>query len=304
MELDDNRLVYMVDPADNYIYLREVLTNHLQLSHSLQVRLKAQNGIKVNGRVTRTNYRLQPGDIVTIDIDLEEQSEISPIYFPLDIVYEDPDCLVINKPPGMAVHSRRGGPEITLANAVTYYWAKQGKTPLFRPVNRLDKDTSGLVLVGQSQYAHQAMFRQQKAETITRRYLAVVEGIISRGHGTIDLPIAQLDPEHRSRTVDPSGKRAITHFNVIQRLNGFTLLSLALGTGRTHQIRVHLSHLGYPICGDTLYGHPSPLINRQALHAGELSFSQPRTGQALHLATPLPRDMVRLLEYISGGCPL
>lgn len=302
MESDDNRLVYMVDPADNYIYLREVLTNHLQLSHSLQVRLKAQNGIKVNGRVTRTNYRLQPGDIVTIDIDLEEQSEIRPIYSPLDIIYEDPDCLVINKPPGMAVHSQRGGPEITLANAVTYYWAEQGKTLLFRPVNRLDKDTSGLLLVGQSQYAHQAMFRQQKAGTITRRYLAVVEGIVSRDHGSIDLPIAQLDPELRPRTVDSSGKRAITHFNVLQRLNGFTLLSLTLGTGRTHQIRVHLSHLGHPICGDTLYGHLSPLINRQALHAGELSFNQPRTGQTLCLVAPLPRDMACVVEHASGGC--
>lgn len=300
MEFDDNNLIYVVDPADNYTFLREVLTNRLQLSHSLQIRLKAQNKIKVNGQVTRTNYRLQPGDIVTIGIDLEETSEIRPIFAPLDIIYEDFDCLVINKPPGMAVHSLHGGPDITLANAVTYYWAEQSKTLLFRPVNRLDKDTSGLVLVGKSQYAHQAMFRQQKAGTITRRYLAVVEGIVSRDRGSIDLPIAHPDPALRPRTVDPSGKRAITHFEVIRRLNGFTLLSLTLGTGRTHQIRVHLSHLGHPICSDTLYGHPSPYISRQALHAGELSFLQPRTGSPLHMVAPLPRDMADLLETLKN----
>ncbi|MGE5544052.1 MAG: RluA family pseudouridine synthase [Bacillota bacterium] len=298
MKPDDNNLIYVVDPGDNYVYLREVLTNRWQLSHSLQVKLKSQNKIKVNGRVTRTNYRLQPWDIVTIGIDLEETSEIRPLFAPLDIIYEDPDCLVINKPPGMAVHSRRGGPEITLANAVTYYWVQQGKTLLFRPVNRLDKDTSGLVLIGKSQYAHQAMYRQQKAGTITRRYLAVVEGIVTPERGSIDLPIAQLDPDLRPRTVHPTGKRAITHFNVIQRLNGFTLLSLTLGTGRTHQIRVHLSHLGHSIHGDTLYGHPSPYIRRQALHAGELSFNQPRTGKPIHLTVSLPGDMADLLEIL------
>jgi 23S rRNA pseudouridine1911/1915/1917 synthase len=300
MGLGDNSLVYVVDPADNYVFLREVLTNHLQLSHSLQVRLKAQNRIRVNGQVTRTNYRLRPRDVVTVDIELEEKSGIRPVYSPLHIIYEDPDCLVINKPPGMAVHSQRGGPEITLANAVTYYWAELGRSPLFRPINRLDKDTSGLILVGQSQYAHQAMYRQQQAGTITRRYLAVVEGTMAADTGCIDLPITQLDPELRPRTVDPSGKQAITYFQVVRRFNGSTLLSLTLGTGRTHQIRVHLSHLGYPICGDTLYGHASPLINRQALHAGELSFLQPRTGQPVHLTAPLPRDMADLLEMLNA----
>jgi len=301
MNPDENNLIYVVDPADNYIYLREVLTNHWQLSRSLQVKLKSQNKIKVNGRVTWTNYRLQPGDIVTVDIDLEETSQIRPVFAPLEIFYEDADCLVVNTPPGMAVHSPRGGPEITLANAVTYYWAQQGKTLLFRPVNRLDKDTSGLVLIGKSQYAHQAMYRQQKAGTITRRYLAVVEGIVTSDRGSIDLPIARLDPALRSRAVHPTGKRAITHFNVVRRLNGFTLLSLTLGTGRTHQIRVHLSHLGHPIHGDTLYGRPSPYINRQALHAGELCFNQPRTGKPVHLTVPLPDDMANLLEVLKTG---
>lgn len=301
MKPNDNDLVYVVDPKDNYTYLREVLNIRWQLSRSLQIRLKAQNKIKVNGQVTWTNYRLQPGDIVTVGIDLEETSEIRPLYAPLDIVHEDPDCLVVNKPPGMAVHSPRGGPEITLANAVTHYWLQQGKTLLFRPVNRLDKDTSGLVLIGKSQFAHQAMYRQQKAGTITRRYLAVVEGFVVQDRGSIDLPIAHLDPDLRSRTVHPTGKRAVTHFDVIQRFDGFTLLSLTLGTGRTHQIRVHLSHLGHPIYGDTLYGHPSPYINRQALHAGELSFNQPRSGELIHLTVPLPDDMAELVEKLKAG---
>ncbi|NLV17106.1 MAG: RluA family pseudouridine synthase [Syntrophomonadaceae bacterium] len=298
MDSDHNTLIYIADPADKYVFLREILTNHLKLSHSLQVKLKAHNKIKVNGQATLTNYKLRPGDIVTVDISLEEKNEIRPIPFPIDVVYEDPDCLVINKPPGIAVHSQRGGTDITLANAVTHYWAEQGRSILFRPINRLDKETSGLVLIGKSQYAHQAIFRQQSAGAITRKYLAVVEGTMVPNIGSIDLPITQPDPDLRPRTVDPSGRRALTYFTVLKRLRGFTLLSLTLGTGRTHQIRVHLSHIGHPICGDDLYGRPSPLIGRQALHAAQLSFIQPRTGRELHLEAPVPSDIAKLLTEL------
>lgn len=298
MDSDHNILEYVVDSTGKYVFLREILTNHLKLSHSLQTKLKSQNKIKVNGQTTLTNYRLRPGDRITVDISLQEKSKVKAIPFPLNVIYEDPDCLVINKPPGMAVHSQRGGTDITLANAVTYYLAERDKASLFRPINRLDKETSGLILVGKSQYAHQAIFRQQRAGTIIRRYLAVVEGIVSPDNGAIDLPIAQLDPDLRPRTVAPSGKRAITYFTVVKRLKDSTLLSLTLGTGRTHQIRVHLSHMGYPIYGDDLYGHPSPLIGRQALHAGQLFFSQPRTGQELHLEAPMPPDIIELLAKL------
>lgn len=299
--MNEHILSYIVKPDDKYVFLREILISHLQVSHSLLVKLKSQHKIKVNGRVTFTNYRLRPGDLVTIDIALEEVNDIEPRPLPLDIIYEDPDCMIINKPPGLAVHSVKGIREITLANAVTHYWVEYGKSILFRPINRLDKETSGLIMVGKSQYAHQAIFRQQKQGRVRRRYLAVVEGIVKEDSGCINLPIARLDPDDRRRTVDPSGKPALTYFTVMQRYEGLTLLSLTLGTGRTHQIRVHLSHWGHPICGDSLYGDPSLLINRQALHAGDLSFKQPRTQTALHFRAPLPPDMSELLERLEAA---
>ncbi|MEA1961478.1 MAG: RluA family pseudouridine synthase [Bacillota bacterium] len=297
--LYDNTLIYLFDPADGYMFLRDVLISHLHLSHSLLTKLKRQQKIRVNGQITKANYPLQSGDLVTVDINLEETNHIEPQDIPLDIVYEDTDFLAVNKPSDMAIHPAPHMPDGTLANAVTYYWTQQGKTILFRPINRLDKDTSGLVLIGKSQWAHQALFQQQKQGLIHKRYQAIVEGNIEKDCGCIDLPIARIDQNRSPRTVDSAGKNAITHFTVLQRYEGFTLLSLTLETGRTHQIRVHLSHLGNPICGDVLYGTPSPFINRQALHAHELAFVHPRTGKTLQLIAPFPSDMITLIEKVS-----
>jgi len=294
-----NILTYVVDPADNYTFLREVLIYHMKISHALLTKLKIQQKIKVNGQVTLTNYRMKPGDLVTVDIDLEEMNGIAPQDIPLEIIYEDLDFLVINKPPGLAVHPVKGITDGTLANAVTYYWLQQGKNSLFRPINRLDKITSGLILIGQSKYAHQAIFHQLKQGTIKRKYQAVIEGIVQEDAGRINLPIARLDPRRCERTIDPSGKHAVTNYTVMKRYEGFTLLSLTLDTGRTHQIRVHLSQSGYPVCGDTLYGSSSGLINRQALHAGKLAFTHPRTGIYMHFEASLPSDIIKLLENFS-----
>jgi len=296
--MTDNILDYTFNPGDKYIYLREVLISHMQLSHSLLSKLKLQQKIRVNGQITFTNYKLQPGDQVTVNLDLEENNCIEPQYIPLDIVFEDEDFLLINKPPGMAVHPVKHIPDGTLANAVSYYWMQRGKFNLFRPINRLDKDTSGLILIGQSQYAHQAIFRQMKTGTIKRHYQALVEGVIQADKGCVDLPIARLNPRSCERTVDSSGKDALTNYTVLKRYEGYTLLLLTLGTGRTHQIRVHLCQLGYPICGDTRYGNSSPLINRQALHAGQLFFKHPRTDTTMNFEVQLPLDIVRLLENL------
>ncbi len=291
-------LHYVVNPDDNYIYLREVLISHMQLSHSLLTKLKLQQKIKVNGLVTWVNYKLQAGDLVTVNLELEENNCIKPQDIPLDIVYEDEDFLLINKPPGLVVHPVKGIPDGTLANAVTHYWVQRGKSRLFRPINRLDKDTSGLILIGQSQYAHQAIFRQLKTGTIKRHYQALVEGVILEETGCINLPIARPDPCNCDRTVDSYGKDALTYYTVLKRYEGYTLLSLTLGTGRTHQIRVHLSQSGYPICGDTRYGNPSAIISRQALHAGQLTFKLPRTGTSVKFEARLPLDFVMLLENL------
>jgi 23S rRNA pseudouridine1911/1915/1917 synthase len=292
-------LTYVVDPEDHLTYLRDVFKKKLPVSHALLARLKAQEKICVNGQVAHTNYPLQPGDRITVDLNLDETSDIVPQDIPIDIVYQDEDIMVINKPAGMAIHPTNGKMTGTLANAVTYYWSQRQESRLFRPINRLDKGTSGLVLVGKSQYAHQALFKQQKQGQVQRRYLAVVEGVVQQDKGCIDLPIGFAEPGSAIyRKVDVNGKAAITHFSVIKRYLDATLLSLQLETGRTHQIRIHMSHLGHPICGDAMYGQPSPRIARQALHAGWISFLQPRNLNRLEFEVALPSDIQDLLAQL------
>lgn len=297
--MNENRLSYVVNPEDQVIYLRDVFKKKLPVSHALLTRLKAQGKIQVNGRPAFTNYRLQDGDRVTVDLDLEEENKIIPQDIPLAIVYEDIDVMVINKPSGMAVHPIKERPEGTLANAVTFYWTARGESRLFRPINRLDKGTSGLVLVAKSQYAHQAMFKQQKQGLVKRRYQAIVKGCPRGDYGLVDLPIGHAEPGSTARrTVQADGKPAVTHYRVIQRFRDACLLELQLQTGRTHQIRVHMSYLGHPVWGDPVYGSSSPLISHQALHAGWTSFLQPRTLAPLQFEVPLPADMQQLLDRL------
>ncbi len=299
--MSDNLLSYVVDPEDQLIFLRDVFRKKLPLSHALLARLKVQDKIRVNGQLAHTNYRLQAGDRVTVDLDLDENNQILPQDIPVDILYQDEDIMVINKPAGMAVHPIKNQLEGTLANALTYYWSQRGESRLFRPINRLDKGTSGLVLVGKSQYAHQAMFKQQKQGLVRRRYQALVEGVVKADEGCIDLPIGHTEPGSTARrTVDRHGKAAVTHFAVIKRYQDYTLLDLRLETGRTHQIRVHMSHLGHPIYGDPMYGQSSPLISHQALHAGWTSFLQPRTLNPVQFELPLPGDMENLLASLNS----
>lgn len=299
--MEERELCYLVQVGDPCIFLRDVLRNRLGISRSLLNRLKAEQRIRVNGLAARTNYRLQAGDLVTVNVAFEEQNQIEPVEMPLDVVYEDADLLLVNKRPGLAVIPRgQSSVEPTLANGVSFYWRRQGESCRFRPINRLDKDTSGLILIGKSQYAHQAMFRQMSRGLLTRTYLAVVEGRPPEEEGCIDLPITHPDPQNSAqRCVDPTGKQAVTYYRVLQNQNEGSLLSLNLGTGRTHQIRVHLSHLGCPLYGDALYGRPSRLIGRQALHAARLRFLRPRSAELVEFEAPLPEDMVSLVKMLS-----
>lgn len=297
-------LSYQVGTPDEGTYLRDILSARFNLSHSLLVRLKHQHRIKVNGETALTSYQVNAGDIITIDLDFDEESGIVPQEIPLDIIYQDQDFLVINKPPGMSIHPSRRGGTGTLANAVTHYWLKKGRPTLFRPINRLDRDTSGLVLIGSSQFAHQGVFRQFDRRLIDRQYTALVEGVVEDDFGSIDLPIARLDETSRRRIVHPEGQPAVTKYRVLKRYPSHTLLALRLETGRTHQIRVHLSHLGHPLCGDRFYGGSDTLIDRQALHAGMLSFTHPRCGEEVTLTAPLPgdiQDAIALAGHRKGG---
>ncbi len=299
--MSDGTLQYTVQAGDSCIFLRDVMKHRFRLSRSLLNQLKAQQRIMVNGRFTRTDYRLQAGDLVTIDVELDEECGLPAFYLPLNICYEDQDYLVVDKPPGLKIHPSGDPDEVTLAGAVAYYWKSNGRNCRFRPINRLDKDTSGLVLVGKSQYAHQAVYQQQRKGAVSRSYLAVVEGVVGPDQGVIDLPIIHHEPHvSAARCVAAEGRQALTSFAVIRRFASHSLLSLVLGTGRTHQIRVHLSHYGHPVCGDTLYGSPSLFINRQALHAARLIFDHPRSGQRIELQSPLPDDMLNLLKNIGN----
>lgn len=299
-KLNQTQLTYTAGALDQDTFLRDILYNRLFLSHSLVVRLKHQYKIKVNGCTARTNYCIQAGDVITVDMDFTEENKIIPEPIPLDIVYQDEDFLVINKPAGMSTHPSRRGDTGTLANAVTYYWQRLGRNTLFRPINRLDRDTSGLVLIGNSQFAHQGIFRQKKGRIVERGYIALVEGTMEKDSDRIDQPIARLDDKKRQRTVHPDGQPAVTHYKVLRKFPQHTLLSLRLETGRTHQIRVHLSFLGHPVCGDLLYGSPSPLIDRQALHAEKLSFIHPRNGKEIILEVPLAEDIQKALDRLTN----
>jgi len=294
--MENTQITYTAGASEQDTFLRDILADKLLLSHSLLVQLKQQHKIKVNGYPARTNYRINAGDFITIDMDLSEKNEIIPEPIPLDIVYEDEDFLVVNKPAGMSIHPSRLGGTGTLANAVTYYWHGLGKSTLFRPINRLDRDTSGLVLIGKSQFAHQGIFKQQKSGKIERQYIALVEGVMEKEKDRIDQPIARPDVKKRRRIVDPGGQSAVTNYQVLEKYPEHTLLSLRLETGRTHQIRVHMSFIGHPVCGDFLYGFTSPLIDRQALHAHRLRFIHPRSGKEVILDAHLPADIQAAID--------
>ncbi len=289
-------LTYIAELSDQNTFLRDLLAAKFSLSHSLTVKLKQQHKIKVNGLVTRTNYLVQQGDRVTINLALEEENEIMPEALPLDIIYEDADLLVVNKSAGMAVHPAKRNGRGSLANAVTYYWQQAGQRTRFRPINRLDKDTSGLIVIGNSQFAHQALFQQLREHRFKRYYLALVEGVLPEDAGRIDQPIALEREGGRKRIIRPDGQKAVTHYQVLARSANCTWLFLCLETGRTHQIRVHLSSLGHPICGDVLYGRESPWMSRQALHASILCFVHPRTKAEVTLYAPLPADFQNALH--------
>lgn len=306
--MEGPHLSYLVQSPEQNVTVAYILRTRLQLSRSLVTKLKQHSKIKVNGIAVLANYRVQPGDTVTVDLNLPEKNSIAPENLPLEIIYEDADFLVINKPPGMPVHPSRLHQSGTLANAVAYYWQQQDKHTLFRPINRLDKDTSGLILIGQNHFAHQGIAKQLAQKTVLREYTALVEGVITQDRGIIDEPIARKENSlvrvvvPRSRDgVSAKGQRAITHFRVLQRFQTATLVALKLETGRTHQIRVHLSFIGHPVCGDTLYGGSTALLGRQALHAGLLSFWHPRTGKTLTFTCPLPADMQKAIALLESS---
>ncbi len=292
-----NRFVIRVDRD---LKIKDLLIDELNFSVRSISKMKRDKNIYKNGQPAKPTSMAKPGDIIEIEIN-EEKAGFEGQDLGIAIVYEDQDLIVADKPPFMVVHPTKSHFDGTLANAITYHIGRIGEDCRIRFVNRLDMNTSGLVVIAKNSYAHHKLSLDMGQDRVHKEYLAIVEGIISQDSGTLDFPIYRETEDSISRVVDPRGQRSITHYRVLQRLDGASLVNLRLETGRTHQIRVHLSHIGHPIMGDDLYGRPdSSLVDRQALHAYKLIFDQPRLGDRIELKSSLPKDMVGLLEKLGG----
>jgi 23S rRNA pseudouridine1911/1915/1917 synthase len=258
--------------------------------------------VLVNGTPVKSNYKCSINDKIEIFIPDPEVLDVLPEEMGLDIYYEDQDVLVVNKPRGMVVHPAPGHLTGTLVNGLMAHCKDlSGINGVLRPgiVHRIDKDTSGLLMVAKNDMAHESLVNQLVAKTVTRKYKAIVHGVIPHDFGTIDAPLGRDPKDRQSMTVVDDGKHAVTHFHVLERFSAFTLVECQLETGRTHQIRVHMKYIGYPLAGDPKYGPKKTLeIDGQALHAGVLGFTHPRSGEYLEFEAPLPEDFKQLLEQL------
>lgn len=265
---------------------------HLGFSHRLITKLKqAPDGILLNGEHIRTIDPMSEGDILEINLPTDKKESISiPVEMPLDIIYEDDDILVLNKPAMLAVHESHNHLGDTLSNAVAFHLKKEGKPSAFRAVGRLDKGTSGLMVCALNRYAASRL-----SGKIKKQYFAIATGVYE-GEGTIDAPIYRPDPILTVRTVDERGERAVTHWKALKNDGKNTLLRVKLETGRTHQIRVHFASLGTPLVGDTMYGTPDERICHQALHCCECRFIHPVKNEEMHFFCDMPDDMKSIIE--------
>lgn len=282
------------------ILLREYLRNVLRLSRAELTELKKRgDGIMLNGARVTVRAVLKKGDELVLSRDDIASSEgVTPVKLPLDILYEDGDVIALNKPPFMPTHPSHEHQSDTLANALAYYFASKGIPFVFRAVNRLDRDTSGVVLVAKNKNAAFMLARQIAEFKIVKKYIAIAEGEISCC-GSIEGNIRRVEDGKMRRGVFPDGQYALTEYEVFGIKNGLTTLLVTPKTGRTHQIRVHFSHIGHPLVGDTLYGdeNGSAIINRQALHAFSLTFSLPSNNKIITVEAPLPSDMASIGVY-------
>ncbi|QLY79027.1 RluA family pseudouridine synthase [Clostridium intestinale] len=279
--------------------IREYLKEDLGLSTRLIRGAALDKRILVNKKAVKMNYIVSEGENIVVILDKEESQNIEPEKMDLDIVYEDEDIIVINKKPYMVVHPTKSHFNGTLSNGVMYYFKETGQNSIVRLVSRLDMNTSGLIIIAKNQFAHMQLSKEMREEHFQKRYLALVHGNLKEREGTINKPIYRENDDVIKRVVDPRGQESITHYKVLERYENADLVECLLETGRTHQIRVHLSYLGNPIYGDFLYGEEEDeLIPRQALHAYGLDFYSPRTREKLSLRAEIPEDMKELIEKI------
>ena len=274
------------------------------LTRSQATRLIESGEVAVNGRAVSKSYKLAGGEDVAVTLPEPEPVEAVPQDIPLDVVYEDADVIVVNKPSGMVVHPAPGHPDGTLVNALLYHCAGtlSGVGGALRPgiVHRIDRDTSGLIIAAKNDAAHQYLSAQLADHTLARTYECIVVGKLREDRGTVDAPIARHPTDRKRMAVVAGGREAVTHWEVIARYPGYTHVRCRLETGRTHQIRVHMAYIGHPILGDTVYGAKKevPGLTGQCLHAVGLRFLHPRTHEVVELFCPLPEEFTRMLQKI------
>lgn len=282
-------------------YITEMCGEEISRS---QVQLWISEGhVTVNGGPVKANYKLSPGDEVAVKVPEPSVVEIAPEDIPLEVVFEDRDVIVVNKPRGMVVHPAPGHLSGTLVNALMFHCKDlSGINGELRPgiVHRIDKDTSGLIMAAKNDKAHASLAAQLKDHSVTRRYVALVHGNLSHDQGTVDAPIGRDPHDRKMFTVtDRNSKHAVTHFTVMERFGDYSLLELKLETGRTHQIRVHMKYIGHSLVGDPVYGKSKGIkMNGQALHAAVLGFVHPTSGEYVEFSAPLPQDMEELLAAL------
>ena len=318
---------YIVTENDKELTCKELLRRNFNFSSRLMTKIKQQNLVTLNGQQVRLWITPRPGDKLTVTLT-EETCDFPTEDIPIQVVFEDNDLLVINKQPGFVVHPTKGKPNHTIANGLMKKMQDDGESYKIRFVNRLDMNTSGLLIIAKNGFTQDHLIKQMKSDTIQKRYMAIVDGIITEDDGTVNKPIGRPDPDEVERWILPvenGGYESITHYHVHRRFEaGYTLVELRLETGRTHQIRVHMASIGHPVTGDHLYNNGDPFlyrqlhgdfrriegygekstsqyIDRQALHAYRLSFTHPVTGEKMELEAPLPDDMQQMIEKIKEG---
>ena len=283
------------------IYIAE---NFNELSRTMIKKLIESNNILVNDKSEKVSYKVQANDNISIDIPEAKETKLKAQEIPLDIIYEDSDIIVINKPKGMVVHPANGNPDGTLVNAILSICKNSlsGIGGELRPgiVHRLDKDTSGLIIVAKNDKAHINMSEQIKERNVKKTYIALVRGNVPEEEATINMPIGRSTKDRKKMAVTKNGKQAITHFKVLKRYSKYTLLEIKIETGRTHQIRVHMAEIGYPVVGDAVYsnGKNEFGIEGQMLHAYKLEFMHPITNKHMELTAPLPHYFEEILKKL------